>query len=188
MRNSSTPRLPRAERKAQLVRAAAAAFLEGGFDGTSMEAVADRAGVTRLIVYRNFDNKEALYRAVLTSVTERLRAEFDDAHPQAIAATLVRVARGQPDGFRLLWRHARHEPTFELEARMFRLIADDDAIAIVGQYIADPTMRRWCASAIVAYLLDGICTWLDEGDAARDDEFAERLNAGARALVDAWAD
>jgi AcrR family transcriptional regulator len=170
------------------VLAAAAAFLEGGFDGTSMDAVAERAGVTRLIVYRNFESKEGLYRAVLTSVTEQLRAEFDQSQPGHAAAALVRVARQQPDAFRLLWRHARHEPAFEFEARLFRLVADEYASGIVEPYIADPTMRRWSASALVSYLHDGICVWLDEGDRARDDEFVERLRAGARALVTTWSD
>jgi len=41
--------MSRTDRREQLVVAAAAAFLAGGFDGTSMEMVADRAGVTRLI-------------------------------------------------------------------------------------------------------------------------------------------
>jgi len=188
MPRSPTPRLPRAARQAQLVSAAAAAFLDGGFDGTSMEAVAERAGVTRLIVYRHFDNKETLYRAVLTSVTQQLREELADARSGAVAPVLVRVARDQPDGFRLLWRHARHEPTFELEARMFRLVADEYASGFVEPFIHDATMRRWSAAALVSYLHDGICSWLDEGDPTRDDEFVERLRAGARALVTAWAD
>jgi AcrR family transcriptional regulator len=153
-----------------------------------MEAVAERAGVTRLIVYRNFESKEALYRAVLTSVTERLRDALDGNPPGSIASILVTVAREQPDGFRLLWRHARHEPTFAIEARLFRLLADEYASEIVAPFIADTLMRRWTASTLVAYLHDGICTWLDEGDPARDDEFAEHLRAGARALVDAWSD
>src|SRR5215207_5909723 len=65
-------RMPRAQRQAQLLTAAASAFVRGGFDGTSMEDVAEASGVTRLIVYRNFGSKEELYRAVLASVTERL--------------------------------------------------------------------------------------------------------------------
>src|SRR6185436_19787519 len=68
-----TRRLPRAERRAQLLTAAATAFVRAGFDGTSMEDVAEQAGVTRLIVYRIFATKEDLYRAVLESVTDRLR-------------------------------------------------------------------------------------------------------------------
>ena len=49
--------LPRAARRAQLLEAAATAFLERGFDGTSMEDVAQEAGVSRLIVYRIFESK-----------------------------------------------------------------------------------------------------------------------------------
>ncbi|MDW3212563.1 MAG: TetR/AcrR family transcriptional regulator [Ilumatobacteraceae bacterium] len=181
-------RLPRAERRAQLIGAAASAFLERGYDGTSVESVAAQAGVTRLIVYRNFDGKEALYRAVLNSVTERLRVEFDDDRTTEIAARLLRVAREQPDAFRLLWRHARHEPAFAAEAEMFRLVAGEYADAIIVRYIADPRYRRWSAAVVVDHLHEGICTWLDIGDPALDDEFAERLRAGVRALVAAWSD
>lgn len=181
-------RLPRAERRAQLIEAAASAFLERGYDGTSVESVAAQAGVTRLIVYRNFDGKEALYRAVLNSVTERLRVEFDDDRTTEIAARLLRVAREQPDAFRLLWRHARHEPAFAAEAEMFRLVAGEYADAIIVRYIADPRYRRWSAAVVVDHLHEGICTWLDIGDPTLDDEFAERLRAGVRALVAAWSD
>src|SRR6476659_5303508 len=77
--HTSTPprRLPRAERRAQILRAAAATFVRAGFDGTSMDDVARSAGVTRLIVYRIFTSKEELYRAVLEQVTTRLGEEFD---------------------------------------------------------------------------------------------------------------
>lgn len=180
-------RLPRAERRAQLVRAAAAAFLAKGYDATSVEEVAEQAGVTRLIVYRHFDGKEDLYRAVLTSVTEQFRARFDAGPPSGIIATLVAVGREHPDAFRLLWRHARHEPLFAAEAATFRLVAADYADGIVGPYVDDATFRRWAATALVEHLHEGICTWLDTGDPTRDDEFASRLRDGARALVAAWS-
>ena len=66
----------RDERQAPILRAAAAAFARTGFAGTSMDDVAAEAGITRLIVYRHFDSKEDLYRAVLERVTDRLREEF----------------------------------------------------------------------------------------------------------------
>ena len=68
--------LSRAERQESILRGAAAAFAHTGFDGTSMEDVADASGITRLIVYRNFASKEDLYRAVLERVMVRLRDEF----------------------------------------------------------------------------------------------------------------
>ena len=64
--------MQRDERQAQILAAAAAAFARTGFAGTSMDDVAAEAGITRLIVYRHFDSKEDLYRAVLTKVTDRL--------------------------------------------------------------------------------------------------------------------
>lgn len=185
---AGSARLPRAERRAQLIEAAASAFLEGGYDGTSVEAVAARAGVTRLIVYRIFDGKESLYRAVLHSVTERLREDLDEDRPSEVAVTLLRVARERPDAFRLLWRHARHEPAFAAEAEMFRLVAAEYADAIIRRFIADATYRRWSAAVVVDHLHEGICTWLDIGDPADDAEFARRLRAGVRSLVAAWAD
>ena len=180
-------RLPRAERRAQLVSAAAAAFLAKGYGATSVEEVAEQAGVTRLIVYRHFDGKEDLYRAVLTSVTEQLRIRFDGDPPGGIVATLVAVARDHPDAFRLLWRHARHEPPFAAEAATFRLVAAEYADGIVGRYVDDPVLRRWAATSVVEHLHEGICAWLDTGDPARDDEFATRLRDGVRALVTAWS-
>src|SRR5262245_43841816 len=106
----ASKRMSRDDRRAQLVGAAAAAFLAAGFDATSMESVAERAGVTRLIVYRHFESKQALYKAVLESVVESLRAEFDPAEPSGVAQMLLSIARRHPDAFRLLWRQARHEP------------------------------------------------------------------------------
>lgn len=180
-------RLPRAQRRAQLVEAAAAAFLAKGYGATSVEEVAEQAGVTRLIVYRHFDGKEDLYRAVLTSVTEELRTRFDGDPPGGIVATLVAVARDHPDAFRLLWRHARHEPPFAAEAATFRLVAADYADGIVGRFIDDPVLRRWAATSVVEHLHEGICTWLDTGDPNRDGEFEALLRDGVRALVSAWS-
>jgi len=192
-REIPTRRLPRAERRAQLIGVAASVFLDGGYDSTSMEQVAEAAGVTRLIVYRVFESKEALYRAVLSSVTDRLRDEFAPvldavtARELGVAGVLLRVAREQPDAFRLLWRHARHEPPFTIEAEAFRLIAADFADGIIRPFIADATLRGWGASALVDHIYGGICTWLDDGDPRRDDEFASALQSGLRAMVAAWA-
>jgi hypothetical protein len=101
---------------------------------------------------------------------------------------LVAVARDQPDAFRLLWRHARHEPEFSAEAELFRLVAAEFAYAVIGRNIADEHTLEWASATLLDHLDDGICNWLDRGDLARDAEFAEPSRAGARALVFAWAD
>jgi len=48
-----------------LVRAARELFLESGYDGVSLDAVAARAGYSRQTVYNRFGNKEALFRATV---------------------------------------------------------------------------------------------------------------------------
>ena len=70
MATGTIRRLPRSERREQIIRAAAGVFVGGGFEGTSVDDVARAAGVTRLIVYRIFESKEALYQAVLQSVID----------------------------------------------------------------------------------------------------------------------
>jgi len=182
-------RLPRHERRRQLLGAAAAAFLHAGYDGTSMEDVAAAAGVSRLIVYRNFGSKEELYRAVLTGVTDRLAAEFEgvDVAAAGVARRVVRVARVDPDAFRLLWRHAVHEPAFAADVATFREIVTSYAAALLHPVLEDRTFRAWAATALVGHLYDGVCAWLDTGDPARDGEFADRMAAGLRALVTAWS-
>lgn len=187
-------RMARPARREQLIQAAAAAFLERGFDGTSMETVADHAGVTRMLVYRHFESKHALYRAVLTSAIERMQSALVGGvavGEPGISGQLVRAARETPDAFRLLYRHARHEPDFAVDALAFRQIAADFADGLLHDLIPDATRRHWSATLMVDYLYAGICAHLDEGDVADpadDDAFARHLHSGVVGLIDAWGD
>lgn len=52
------------ERRHALIAAARACFLQHGFEKTSLEDVAQRAGVARPLIYRKFKNKEELLGAV----------------------------------------------------------------------------------------------------------------------------
>ncbi len=102
--------LPRAARQEAILRGAARAFARAGYAGTSMEDIAAASGITKLIVYRHFDSKEELYRAVLQQVFDRLAEEFVTGYSRGAggvgARSLLTVAREYPDGFHLLWRHA----------------------------------------------------------------------------------
>jgi AcrR family transcriptional regulator len=184
----TTQRLPRAERREQIARAAATVFMRGGFDGTSMDDVARQAGVTRLIVYRIFESKDELYRAVLDDVTADLYHSFEgaDIGQGGVSQLLLAVARRHPDAFRLLWRQAANEPAFAELARVFRDLVTAYTETLLADATDDAPMRRWMAQALVSYHYEGVCTWLDDGDMARDDEFVAMASAGSRALVSAW--
>jgi AcrR family transcriptional regulator len=76
-------RLGRAERRSALLDAAAALAAEGSPEAITMEAVAERAGVSRPLVYRHFTNRDELVAAVFqretTHLHQRLTAEVTAA-------------------------------------------------------------------------------------------------------------
>src|SRR5215467_7468358 len=55
-----------------ILRGAKAVFLKHGFECTSMDVVALRAGVSKMTVYRHFRSKEALFAGVITDLCERI--------------------------------------------------------------------------------------------------------------------
>src|SRR6266542_4557272 len=70
-------RMPRAERVQQVLAAAARAFARSGFAATSMDEIAAEAGISKLMIYRDFEGKRELYEAILESVSGRLREKVD---------------------------------------------------------------------------------------------------------------
>lgn len=53
------------EKRSAMLDAAKVLFLRHGFEGTSMDAIAQRAGVSKLTVYSHFKNKDGLFREVV---------------------------------------------------------------------------------------------------------------------------
>jgi AcrR family transcriptional regulator len=70
-------------RRPELLDAALRLFLDRGYDGTSMQAVADQAGVTKPVVYAAFESKDDLFRALLAREEERILAEIQGAFENA---------------------------------------------------------------------------------------------------------
>lgn len=160
-----------------------------------MEDVAAAAGITKLIVYRHFPSKDALYEAVLERVSARLAQEFVanvGRTPQSGGGAGVRamlaVAREDPDGFHLLWRHAAREPAFAEHAERIRRQVVQVAETIPGiAAMADRRRRRWAASLVVSWLVDAVLHWLDEGAPDRDEELVELVARALPPMVTAWA-
>lgn len=72
------PRLPRDERRAQLLGAALDAFSEGGYHQTLMDDIAERAGVSKPVLYQHFDSKLDLYLAIARGVAEEVLTTLTD--------------------------------------------------------------------------------------------------------------
>jgi TetR/AcrR family transcriptional regulator, regulator of autoinduction and epiphytic fitness len=84
--NTSTTSLRLTDRKrAAVIDAAIQEFLAAGFDATSMDRVAARAGVSKRTVYNHFPSKEALFAAILRQLWDSSDAEeapaYSSQHP-----------------------------------------------------------------------------------------------------------
>lgn len=64
--------------RGQLIEVATNLFAEHGYEGTSIEAVLAAAGVSRGALYHHFAGKEALFRAVLDALNERITVELTE--------------------------------------------------------------------------------------------------------------
>src|SRR6266511_3507336 len=139
-------RLRRAERREQILAAATRAFARAGFAATSLDDIAAQAGVSRAILYRHFDSKTDLYRAVLDRACTRLASTVGTSDFTAASIdALVGAAAEDPDGFRLLFHHAAREPEFRAEMDRFHTAMVTIAQRELAARIPDPTWATWAA-------------------------------------------
>jgi len=67
-------------KRQQIVKAALETFLQYGYEGTSMNRVAEKAGVIKQTIYSHFRDKEGLFTAIIESLTlEHFKAQFGEA-------------------------------------------------------------------------------------------------------------
>src|SRR5215475_8832948 len=65
-------RLPRSARRRQLLTAAQEVFVANGYHAAAMDDIADRAGVSKPVLYQHFPGKLDLYLALIDQHTEAL--------------------------------------------------------------------------------------------------------------------
>lgn len=141
-----------------ILDAARELFIEVGFPGTSMDAIARRADVVRATVYNNFRDKDAIlaklverYQQGYAAIPERLRAreEAGDSSFQLIEATIR-------EAFEWRMANARIRPLLDLAKALPNRAAWNEA-----NQTADDAMRRWIRSILrrdakLGMLRDGI--------------------------------
>lgn len=183
-------RLGRAERRASIVAAAAAAFATGGYASTSMADISRAAGVSHLIVYRHFDSKDELYETVLQRARGHLAEAVGAAGPPGrygpTPAALLRSAREDEDAFRVLWRHAAREPAFAHHADTARELLLAGARQALGPIVA-PEHLAWAARATITYVVEAVLVWIEDGDDQLDARFVTATEAAMQAGVRSWS-
>ena len=143
----------RARKLAVILAAAEAEFVEAGFQGASMQAIADRAGVPKANVHYYFGSKEKLYRAVLEDIlavwNDFLTDVTVDDDPAEVLAGFVRQKL----------RLSFERPS---ASRLFAQEILRGAPILAPQLQAD--MRGWFVDKVAV-----LEAWIDAGRMARVD-------------------
>jgi AcrR family transcriptional regulator len=93
-------RLPGAERRETILRAAAAVFAECGYRAAKVSDVAARVGVTEPVIFQNFGSKAALFAAVIGRAAAEAGDSLDElaAGPGPASGLLAHVLAGPATG------------------------------------------------------------------------------------------
>jgi AcrR family transcriptional regulator len=117
------------ERREQLIEIGRTLFAEKGFDATSVEEIATKAGVSKPVVYEHFGGKEGLYAVVvdremsklLSMVQSALTGEHARELLEQAAFALLNYIDAHTDGFRIL---VRDSPVTTSTGNFASLISD----------------------------------------------------------------
>ncbi len=170
----TAPRMPREARRAQLIDAARTVFVAQGYHAAAMDDIADRAGVSKPVLYQHFPGKLDLYLALLDISGEQLV----DAVRAALASTSdnrerVHAAVGayfefvnDADGaYRLVFES---DLTNEPSVRDRVEAIEDECTVMISRVIAEDTGLTEDEATLLAIGISGTAEtaarrWLREG-------------------------
>jgi AcrR family transcriptional regulator len=167
-----------------------------GFHDTSMEEIADEAGVTKPVVYQHFSSKRDLYLEVLRSVGEEMLRAIESSatsastpHQQVLAGfdAYFSFVGANPSAFRILFGSgARLSEDFSEVVQEF----EGQVAATIGGFIeagVDREHRRLLGYAIVGLAEVSARRWVVESEPASKLDPAEGQLIAQRLAELVWA-
>lgn len=113
--SSNKPRLPRDERRALLLSAALEVFTAAGYHSAAMDEIADRANVSKPVLYQHFPSKLELYLAVL------------DLHIDSLVFAIQKaIAANRENSARVAATVEAYFGFIDSEGEAFRLLFESD--------------------------------------------------------------
>ena len=139
-------RLPRAQRERRILDAAVAEFDRFGFREASMERIAERAGITKALIYQYFGSKEGVYSACVeqgrAQMFENMRLAAAAAGPEEVLAAVVASYFDQLDELRnrsyVLYGDAPRRAVDEMRRRNAELI---EQLLREGSKLSEPDLK-----------------------------------------------
>lgn len=155
-------RMPRRERRAQLLDSALEVFVAHGYHSAAMDDIADRAGVSKPVLYQHFPGKLELYIALLDHAADSVVAGIRDAlasttdNKQRVAAAIAafyEYVANETGAFRLVFESdLTNEPA--VRERVDRVT--DECAAAIAEVIAQDTSLPEEAALLLAVSLVGM--------------------------------
>ena len=176
-------RLPRPERRAQLLDSALEVFVAQGYHAAAMDDIAERAGVSKPVLYQHFPGKLDLYLALLDSscdaVVDNCRVALASTHDnkQRVAATMdvfFEYVAGENGAFRLVFESdLTNEPA--VRERVENVTAD--CATMIASVIHEDTGLPDLEARLLAVSLVGMAQvsarfWLSETSGIKQSEAA----------------
>ena len=176
--------MPRRERRAQLMESALEVFVAQGYHAAAMDDIAERAGVSKPVLYQHFPGKLDLYLALLDQACDTIiancRAALDSTNDnkQRVAATIdvfYEYVASDSGAFRLVFES---DLTNEPAVREHVERVTTECAALIALVIHDDTGLPDDASRLLAVSLVGMAQvsarfWLsDPGSISRPDATA----------------
>ncbi|MGO1398376.1 MAG: TetR/AcrR family transcriptional regulator [Brevibacterium yomogidense] len=181
----ATRRLPRAERRRQLVATAMETFAARGYNAASMDETAEAADVSKPVLYQHFESKLDLYLVVLhqaaDSLAERLSAaiELPGSNKHRIQATvraLFAFVDDHPHEFSVLFRADSYEPQALRVVQSIRLKMSH----MIGDIVQRSTELSWNEALVVGrsamQMGEGAAVALSEDPNLNRDNIAEVIS------------
>jgi len=193
---ATSRRLTAEQRRQQLFAVALELFAQRGYRATTMDDIAERAGVTKPLLYQHFSSKRALYLELVDSIAQNLltairqavlRAEGPRQQVELGFAAYFKLVVNNEAEFRLLYGRD-HADDQEL-GRALRTVEDAIAEAIDPLIDAglDPDHRRLVAYGIVG-MAEGASRHFMTNRPVTDAEADEEAQRLAGRVADlAWA-
>lgn len=177
---STRARLPADERRSLIVREAGRLFGRHGYDDTRLEDVAAAAGVSKPIVYRHFESKQALYLALLARHEDDLPTFVEGLAPgpgDSPTALVSQILDGWLDyvhensyAWLMLFRDTSGDEEIKVARRRVSLRAREvlaDFIRVVAPETA-PELVAPTAEFLTSGLAGLALWWIDHPEAPKD--------------------
>jgi AcrR family transcriptional regulator len=131
-------RLRPEERRDEIMDAALAVFAASGFSHTTLNEVADHAGVTKGCLYHHFDSKEQLLRELIR--TRLVRTPVGPAEPATATGVPAVAAEGESPRMMVerIWEHSQRPGQVELA---LLVLSELGKLPELGQFLFDEVVR-----------------------------------------------